>query len=78
MPFVRAAMLHVMTFPEVLKKRGVGMVTAPQVYAFTASDGSAGVRGNEGPSLKADLNPSKPEPSTRIPTVAAGSLDLFD
>jgi hypothetical protein len=23
-----------MTFPEVLKKRGVGMVAAPQVYAL--------------------------------------------
>ena len=63
-----------------LKKRGVGMVVgAPRCTRYSrASDGSAGVRGNEGPSLKPDLNPSKPVPSTRIRTAVGGSLDLFD
>ena len=42
-----------------------------------ANDGSGWSSGDEGPSLKPDFNPSKPVPSTRIRTVAAGSLDLF-
>ena len=46
-------------------------------YTMPATD-RLGVRGNEGPSLKPDLNLSKPVPSTRIRTVAEGSLDLFD
>jgi hypothetical protein len=69
-----------MIFPEALKKRGVGMVVgAPsRCTRLHTSDGSGWSSGDEGPSLKPDLNPSKPVPSTRIRTVAAGSLDLFD
>ena len=55
------------------------VVNAPRCTRLrNASDGSAGVRGNEGPSLKPDLNLSKQVPSTRIRTFGAGSLDLFD
>ena len=65
---------------KAIKKRGVGMVVgAPGVRVYThTSDGAGWSSGDEGPSLKPDLNPSQPEPSTRIRTVAAGSLDLFD
>ena len=54
------------------------VVGAPGVRLYThASDGSAWSSGDEGPSLKSDLNPSKPVPSTRMRTVAEGSVDLF-
>ena len=70
-----------MIFPEALKKRGVGMVVgAPsrctRLHSCQRRIGWSS--GDEGPSLKPDLNPSKPVPSTRIRTVAEGSLDLFD
>ena len=42
-----------------------------------ASDGSGWSSGDEGPSLKPDLNPSKPVPSTRIRTVAAGDRSIY-
>ena len=46
------------------------VVNAPRCTRLrNASDGSAGVRGNEGPSLKPDLNLSKQVPSTRNPNV---------
>jgi hypothetical protein len=70
-----------MIFPEALKKRGVGMVVGAPSRCTRLHSCQRRVRlefGDEGPSLKPDLNLSKPVPSTRIRTVAAGSLDLFD
>jgi hypothetical protein len=66
---------------EALKKRGVGMVVGAPIKVYALHSGQrriAGVRGDEGPSLKPDLNTSKTVPSTRIRTVAWGSLYLFD
>ena len=70
-----------MIFPEALKKRASAWWSAPHqgVRVYThASDGSGWSSGDEGPSLNLDSNPSIPVPSTRIRTVAGGSLDLFE
>ena len=47
-----------------------------KVYAFTLQRRIGWSSGDEGPSLKPDLNPSKPVPSTRIRTVAAGDRSI--
>ena len=51
-----------------------------KVYALHSCQRRIGLEfgGARGPSLKPDLNPSKPVPSTRMRTVSEGSLDLFD